>query len=50
MPLRSIRGRVIADAAPDQALTEDTITRAFQVVPRIDRSGATPRFSFQLDH
>ena len=43
------RGRVIADAAPDQALTEPTIARAFRVIPRIDRSGATPRFSFQLE-
>lgn len=44
------QGRVIADAPPDQALTEATIARAFHVVPRIDRSGVTPRFSFQLDH
>ena len=44
------RGRVIADAPPHQALTEDTITRAFHVAPRIDRSGAAPRFSFQLEH
>lgn len=44
------RGRVIADAAPDAALSEVTIARAFQVIPRIDRSGATPRFSFRLDH
>jgi len=44
------QGRVIADAAPDQALTEATIARAFQVATRIDRSGTSPRFSFQLDH
>ncbi|MDZ4085164.1 MAG: ABC transporter ATP-binding protein [Tabrizicola sp.] len=44
------QGRVIADAVPDQALTEATIARAFQVATRIDRSGTTPRFSFQLDH
>jgi iron complex transport system ATP-binding protein len=44
------QGRVIADAPPDQALTEATITRAFQVSTRIDRSGAAPRFSFHLDH
>jgi iron complex transport system ATP-binding protein len=44
------QGRVIADAPPDAALTEATIARAFQVIPRIDRSGAAPRFSFQLDH
>ncbi len=44
------QGRVIADAPPDEALTEATIARAFQVTPRIDRTGAAPRFSFQLDH
>ena len=44
------QGRVIADAPPDAALTEATIARAFQVVPRIDRTGASPRFSFRLDH
>jgi iron complex transport system ATP-binding protein len=44
-------GRIIADAPPDQALTEATIARAFNVVPRIDRTGITPRFSFHLqDH
>jgi iron complex transport system ATP-binding protein len=43
------QGRIVADAPPDEALTETTIARAFQVVPRIDRTGATPRFSFQLD-
>jgi iron complex transport system ATP-binding protein len=44
------QGRVIADAPPDEALTETTIAHAFQVIPRIDRTGASPRFSFQLDH
>jgi iron complex transport system ATP-binding protein len=44
------QGRIIVDAPPDQALTEATIARAFQVIPRIDRSGTAPRFSFQLDH
>ena len=44
------QGRVIADAPPEQALTEATIARAFQVTPRIDRTGTAPRFSFQLDH
>jgi iron complex transport system ATP-binding protein len=44
------QGRVIADAPPDAALTEATIARAFKVVPRIDRTGTSPRFSFQLDH
>jgi iron complex transport system ATP-binding protein len=44
------RGRVIADAPPDEALTEATIARAFHVATRIDRTGAAPRFSFQLDH
>jgi iron complex transport system ATP-binding protein len=44
-------GRIIADAPPGQALTEATIAQAFNVIPRIDRSGSTPRFSFQLtDH
>ena len=43
------QGRIIADAAPDTALTESTISRAFQIVPRIDRSGASPRFSFHLE-
>jgi iron complex transport system ATP-binding protein len=45
------QGRIIADAAPDQALTEATIARAFSVATRIDRTGAAPRFSFHLtDH
>jgi iron complex transport system ATP-binding protein len=44
------QGRIIADAPPDEALTEATIAQAFQVIPRIDRSGGSPRFSFQLDH
>jgi iron complex transport system ATP-binding protein len=44
------QGRVIADAPPDEALTETTIAHAFQVIPRIDRTGASHRFSFQLDH
>ena len=43
------QGRVIADAPPDEALTEATIARAFHVATRIDRSGAAPRFSFHLD-
>jgi iron complex transport system ATP-binding protein len=42
------QGRVIADAPPDQALTEPVIARAFAVAARIDRHGATPRFSFHL--
>lgn len=45
------QGRVVADAPPDQALTEATIARAFKVATRIDRSGGSPRFSFHLtDH
>lgn len=45
------QGRVVADAAPDLALTEATIARAFNVATRIDRSGDSPRFSFHLtDH
>ncbi|MBP9182596.1 MAG: ABC transporter ATP-binding protein [Tabrizicola sp.] len=43
------QGRIIADAPPDAALTETTIARAFCVIPRIDRTGASPRFSFQLE-
>ncbi len=42
------QGRVIADAAPAQALTEPVIARAFDVATRIDRSGTAPRFSFHL--
>jgi iron complex transport system ATP-binding protein len=41
-------GRIIADAAPDQALCEATIAQAFNVTARVDRSGHTPRFSFHL--
>ena len=44
------QGRVVADAPPGEALTEATIARAFQVIPRIDRTGTAPRFSFRLDH
>lgn len=43
------QGRVIADAPPEEALTEATIAQAFRVATRIDRSGGSPRFSFQLD-
>lgn len=42
------QGRIIADAPPDQALSEATIARAFNVTARVDRSGPAPRFSFQL--
>jgi iron complex transport system ATP-binding protein len=42
------QGRIIADAPPDQALSEATIARAFDVVARVDRTGENPRFSFQL--
>jgi iron complex transport system ATP-binding protein len=42
------QGRVIADGAPGSALTEPVITRAFAVIPRIDRSGARPRLTFHL--
>jgi iron complex transport system ATP-binding protein len=45
------QGRIVADAPPDQALTEATIARAFNVATRIDRTGQAPRFSFHLtDH
>jgi iron complex transport system ATP-binding protein len=43
------QGRVVADAPPQDALTEATIARAFHVSTRIDRTGAAPRFSFHLD-
>ena len=43
-------GRIVADAAPDQALTEATIAQAFHVTARVDRSGSAPRYSFQLGH
>lgn len=42
------QGRIVADAPPDRALSEVTIARAFNVTARVDRSGAAPRFSFQL--
>lgn len=42
------QGRVIADAAPHDALSEATIATAFDVSARVDRSGPTPRFSFHL--
>lgn len=42
------QGRIIADAPPAQALSEVTIARAFDVSARVDRTGVTPRFSFQL--
>ncbi|MFN4202200.1 MAG: ABC transporter ATP-binding protein [Tabrizicola sp.] len=42
------QGRIIADAPPDQALSEATIARAFNVTARVDRTGPAPRFSFQL--
>ncbi|MGL4236393.1 ABC transporter ATP-binding protein [Tabrizicola sp.] len=44
-------GRILADARPDQALSEATIASAFNVTARVDRTGLAPRFSFQLqDH
>jgi iron complex transport system ATP-binding protein len=42
------QGRIVADAPSDQALSETTIAEAFNVTARVDRSGPTPRFSFQL--
>jgi iron complex transport system ATP-binding protein len=42
------QGRIMADGPPEQALTEETLARAFQVRARIDKSGTTPRFSFYL--
>ncbi|MCX7286351.1 MAG: ABC transporter ATP-binding protein [Rhodobacterales bacterium] len=41
-------GSIVADAPPDQALSEATIARAFNVTARVDRTGSAPRFSFQL--
>ncbi len=42
------QGRIIADAPPDQALSEAIIAQAFNVAAHVDRSGPAPRFSFQL--
>ena len=42
------QGRILADAPPDQALSEATIAQAFNVTARVDRTGPAPRFSFQL--
>jgi len=42
------QGRIIADAPPGQALSEACIAQAFDVSARVDRTGPTPRFSFQL--
>jgi iron complex transport system ATP-binding protein len=42
------QGRIVADAPPDEALTEATIARAFHVIARVDRTGPAPRYSFQL--
>jgi iron complex transport system ATP-binding protein len=43
-------GRIVADAAPDLALTEPVIAQAFNVTARVDRTGPAPRYSFQLGH
>lgn len=42
------QGRIIADAPPAEALSQATITRAFNVSARVDRTGPAPRFSFEL--
>jgi iron complex transport system ATP-binding protein len=42
------QGRIVADAPPDQALSEATIAQAFNVTARVDRTGPAPRFSFRL--
>jgi iron complex transport system ATP-binding protein len=42
------QGRILADGPPGTALTEDTLSRAFRVQTRIDRTGTAPRFSFHL--
>ncbi|MDM7463237.1 MAG: ABC transporter ATP-binding protein, partial [Tepidimonas taiwanensis] len=41
-------GRILIDGPPADALTEATLAQAFNVRARIDRSGASPRFSFHL--
>jgi iron complex transport system ATP-binding protein len=41
-------GRILADGPPVEALTADTLERAFRVKAHIDRSVETPRFSFHL--
>ena len=41
-------GRVLSDGPPDQALSVHHIATAFNVTARVDRSGASPRFSFHL--
>lgn len=43
-------GRILADAPPEEALSEATIARAFHVTARVDRTGPAPRYSFQLGH
>lgn len=42
------QGRIIADAPPENALCEATIASAFNVSARVDRTGPSPRFSFEL--
>ena len=42
------QGRLLAHGAPGKVLTPQTISRAFDVTARIDRSGASPRYSFHL--
>lgn len=41
-------GGVVADATPQEALSETHIARAFNLTARVDRSGPDPRFSFHL--
>lgn len=43
-------GRILADAPPEEALSETTIAQAFHVTARVDRTGPAPRYSFQLGH
>lgn len=42
------QGRILADGPPAKALSETTLSSAFHVKTRIDRSGGAPRFSFHL--
>lgn len=41
-------GRVLAHGPPRNVLTPDIISQAFDVTARIDASGPSPRYSFQL--
>lgn len=42
------KGQLVAHGAARDVLTPETISRAFEVTARIDRSGPTPRYSYHL--